>query len=286
MNAKRIGLGEPVPAVPQPTRVVADLALAHEIQAALDGVGGDGDGGGGGARGEGLTYREAGALYGVSRTTIGRHVSLARLAPDIHRIVAGLTTTTAAEPIDRKKLEWVAEAKEWPEQRVRFQKVVDEAYKAEPAPIARAVANAIKLRDDVKAKRSTLKRIAAAREVSIDEVREHLMPARLAPAIRDVVLRMTTVTVSPFVTEEKLRFIARKRDLREQRRMYERLVAGQLRSTRAKAEAAGESRRPGTSAAGAAADDEQRSVRLPGRPPTLEKVPVPGIRHLHWREAV
>lgn len=36
------------------------------------------------------------------------------------------------------------------------------------------MANAIRLRDDVKAKRSSLVRIAAAREVSIDEVREHL----------------------------------------------------------------------------------------------------------------
>jgi hypothetical protein len=56
---------------------VGDLALAREIQATLDGVGRvEGDGG---ARGEGLTCREAGPLLGASRTTIGRHVSLARL---------------------------------------------------------------------------------------------------------------------------------------------------------------------------------------------------------------
>jgi hypothetical protein len=260
-------VGEPIAAVPQPARVVGDLALAHEIQAAMDR--------------DGLTYREVGPLYGVSRTTVGHHISLARLAPDIHRTVARLTTTIASEPIDRKKLEWVAQAKEWPEQRVRFQKVMDEAFKAEPAPIARVLANAIKLRDDVKAKRITLKRIAAAREVSIDEVREHLMLARLAPAIRDVVLGMTSVTPNAFVTEEKLRFIAREGDLREQRRLYERLVAGQLRSTRAKAEeeqeAARESRRPCASQRYARASDEQRPEHLLGSASELEEVPVPGI---------
>jgi hypothetical protein len=216
-------VGEPIPAVPQPARVVADLALAHEIQAALDGRG-EGD--------EGLTYREAGPLYGVSRTTIGRHVSLARLAPDIQKVVAGLKTTTASEPIDRKKLEWVAEPVKWPEQRMRFQKVIDEAFKAETAPIAKTLAHAIKLRDDIRAKRITLKRVAAARETSAEELREYLVLAKLAPVVRDQVLGMTTVTANELVTEEKLRFIARERNHVEQRRMYERLLAGQLRCTR------------------------------------------------------
>jgi hypothetical protein len=43
---------------------------------------------------------------------------------------------------------------------------------------------------------------------------------------------MTTVTANAFVTEEKLRFIARERDWKEQQRLYERLLEGQLRSTR------------------------------------------------------
>jgi hypothetical protein len=217
-------VGEPIPAVPQPARVVADLALAHEIQAALDG-GGDG--------GEGLTYREAGPLYGVSRTTIGRHVSLARLAPDIQKVVAGLKTTAASESIDRKKLEWVAEPVKWPEQRARFQKVMDDAFGAEPAPIARTLAHAIKLREDLRAKRTTRKRVAAAREMSVEELREYLVLAKLAPVVRDQVVAMTTVTANELVTEEKLRFIARERNHVEQRRMYERLLAGQLRCTRA-----------------------------------------------------
>jgi hypothetical protein len=203
---------------PQPVRVAGHLDLAHEIQGTLDS--------------EGLTCREAGPLYGVSRTTIGRHVSLARLAPDIQKVVARLTTTTASEPIDRKKLEWVAEPVKWPEQRARFQKVMDEAFGAEPAPIARVVAHAIKLRDDIRAKRITMKRVAAARETSVEELREYLVLAKLAPFVRDQVLRMTTVTVNELVTEEKLRFIARERNHVEQRRMYERLLAGQLRCTR------------------------------------------------------
>ncbi len=225
-------VGEPVPAVPQLARVAGDLALAHELQATLDG-GAGGVGGGGGATAEGLTYREAGPLYGVSRTTIGRHVSLARLAPDIQKVVAGLTTTTATEPIDRKKLEWVAEPVKWPEQRARFQKVMDEAFGAEPAPIARALAHAIKLRENIRAKRITLQRVAAAREVSVEELREYLVLAKLAPVARDQVLGMTTVTANELVTEEKLRFIAREPNHVEQRRMYERLLAGQLRCTRA-----------------------------------------------------
>ncbi len=238
-------IGEPIPTVPQPARVVADLALAHEIQAALDGVGardagadgggGAAGGGGGSALGEGLTYREAGPLFGVSRTTIGRHVSLARLAPDIQKVVARLTTTTASEPIDRKKLEWVAEPVKWPEQRARFQKVMDEAFAAEPAPIARTLAHAIKLRDDIQAKRITMKRVAAAPEMTVEELREYLGLAKLAQVVRDQVLGMTTVTANELVTEEKLRFIARERNHVEQRRMYERLLAGQLRCTREKA---------------------------------------------------
>jgi hypothetical protein len=217
--------------VPQPARVVADLALAREIQATLDGAGGaDGDGGGDGS--EGLTYREAGPLYGVSRTTIGRHVSLARLATDIQKVVARLTTTTASEPIDRKKPEWVAEPVKWPEQRARFQKVMDEAFGAEPAPIAKTLEHAIKLRDDIRAKRTTMQRVAAARETTVEELREYLVLAKLAPVVRDQVLGMTTVTADELVTEEKLRFIARERNNVEQRRMYERLLAGQLRCAR------------------------------------------------------
>jgi hypothetical protein len=153
-------------------------------------------------------------------------VSLARLTPDIQKVVAGLKTTTASEPIDRKKLEWVAELVKWPEQRARFQKVMDEAFGAEPAPIAKVLAHAIKLRDDIRAKRITLKRVAAARETTVEELREYLVLATLAPVVREQILGMTTVTASELVTEEKLRFIARERNHVEQRRMYERLLAG------------------------------------------------------------
>jgi hypothetical protein len=219
-------------AVSHPPTWSLDLALAHRIQVTLDGGGGIRDEGG--ACGEGMTYREAGSLYGVSRTTIGRHVSLARLAPDTQKVVAGLKTTTASEPIDRKKLEWVAEPVKWPEQRARFQKVMNEAFGAEPAPIAKTLAHAIKLRDDTRAKRITMKRVAAAREASVDELREYLVLAKFAPVVRDQVLGMTSATANELVTEEKLRFIARERNHVEQRRMYERLVAGQLRCTRAK----------------------------------------------------
>jgi hypothetical protein len=146
--------------------------------------------------------------------------------------VARPATTTASEPIDRKKLEWVAEPMKWPEQRARFQKVMDEAFGAEPAPIAKTLAHAIKLRDDIRAKRTTMQRVAAAREVSAEELREYLVLAKLAPVVREQVLVMTTVTANELVSEEKLRFIEREPNHVEQRRMYERLLAGQLRCTR------------------------------------------------------
>jgi hypothetical protein len=130
---------------------------------------------------------------------------------------------------------WVAEPVKWPEQRARFQKVMDEAFGAEPAPIAKVLAHAIKLRDDIRAKRISTKRVAAARETTVEELREYLELAKLAPVVRDQVLRMTTVTANELVTEEKLRFVARERNHLEQRRMYERLLAGQLRCTRAQA---------------------------------------------------
>jgi hypothetical protein len=155
------------------------------------------------------------------------------LAPDIQKVVARLTTTTASEAIDREKLEWVAEAVKWLEQRARFQKVMDEAFGAEPAPIAKTLEHAIRLRDDIRAKRTTMQRVAAARETTVEDLREYLVLAKLGPAVRDQVLGMTTVTANELVTEERLRFIARERNHVEQRRMYERLLAGQLRSTRA-----------------------------------------------------
>ncbi len=110
---------------------------------------------------------------------------------------------------------------------------MDAAFGAEPAPIARTLVYVIKLRDDIRAKRITMKRVAAARETSIEELREYLVLAELAPVVRDHVLGMTTVTANELVTEKKLRFIARERNHVEQRRMYERLLAGQLRCTRA-----------------------------------------------------
>jgi hypothetical protein len=185
--------------------------------------------------GEGLTYREARHPSGVFPNDHRPARVVGAPGPDIQKVVARLTTTTASEPIDRKKLEWVAEPVKWPEQRARFQKVMDEAFGAEPAPIAPTLGHVLKLRDDLRAKRTTMKRVAAARETSVEELREYLGLAKLAPVVRDQVLGMTTMTVNELVTEEKLRFIARERNHVEQRRMYERLLAGQLRCTRAEA---------------------------------------------------
>jgi hypothetical protein len=48
--------------------------------------------------------------------------------------------------------------------------------------------------DDIRAKRITLKRVAAARETTAEELREYLVLAKLALVIRDQILRMATVT--------------------------------------------------------------------------------------------
>lgn len=71
-----------------------------------------------------------------------------------------------------------------------------------------------------------------------------------------------TVTVNELLTEEKLRFIARERNHVEQRRMYERLLAGQLRCTRA------EMRRPAV-----ALGSRQPTPEKPGQTPAPVEVP-------------
>jgi hypothetical protein len=140
-----------------------------------------------------------------------------RDAPDIQRLEARPTSTTATEPIDRKKLEWVGEPVKWPSSgRGDSSKVIDQAFGAELALIARTLAHAIKLRDDIRAKRITMKRVVAARETTVEELRDYLVLAKLAPVVRDQVLAMTTVTASELVTEEKLRFNARESNSVEQ----------------------------------------------------------------------
>lgn len=82
-----------------------------------------------------------------------------------------LTTTTALERIDRQTLEWVAEPLNWPEQRARFQEVMNKYF----AP---------------------------------DRIRNILALADLAPEIQKHLLAMTTTTVSLNVSEPKLRMVA------------------------------------------------------------------------------
>jgi hypothetical protein len=141
---------------------------------------------------------------------------------------------------------------------------MDEAFGAEPAPTAKTPAHILKLRDDIRAKRITLKRVAAARETTVEELREYLVLGKLAPVVRDQVLGMTTMTASELVTEEELRFIARERNHVEQRRMFERLLAGQLRCTRPQARRAAAAVVPGrVSPAPAEAQVTAGPVELP-----------------------
>jgi hypothetical protein len=96
----------------------------------------------------------------------------------------------------------------------------------------------------------------------------YLVLAKLGPVVRDQVLATTTVTANELVTEEKLRFIARERNHVEQRRMYERLLAGKLRCTRAKAWlpiTAGKPQHPTEGCTDGAAPGEDEGVGPPCR---------------------
>jgi hypothetical protein len=211
-------IGEPAPLVPQPAAVAKDLALARTIQSEMDK--------------SNLTYREVGPKHGFSRATVGRLVPLVRLAPDIQDVVSRLTTTTASERIDRETLEWVAEPLGWPEQRVRFQQVMNKYFEPEPARIAKTLMEALELRKEVEEKNLTIAKAARRRAQKPDRIRNILTLADLAPEIQKHLLAMTTTTVSLNVSEPKLRLVAQEPTHADQRRLYERLLAGQLRCTR------------------------------------------------------
>ena len=211
-------VGEPAPLVPQPAAVAKDLALARTIQTEMDK--------------DNLTYREVGPKHGFSRATVGRLVPLVRLAPDIQEVVSRLTTTTASERIDRQTLEWVAEPLNWSDQRTRFQEVMNKYYAPEPARIAKTLTEALELRKEVEEKNLTIAKAARRGGQKPDRIRSILALTDLAPDIQTHLLAMTTTTVSLNVSEPKLRLVAQEPTHADQRRLYERLLAGQLRSTR------------------------------------------------------
>ncbi len=200
-----------------------DLALARTVQEEMD-------------RGN-LTYREVGPKHGFSRATVGRLIPLVRLAPDIQEVVSRLTTTTASERIDRQTLEWVAEPLNWPEQRARFQEVMNKYFEPEPARIAKTLTESLELRKLVEEKNLTIANAARRRAQKPERIRNILALADLAPEIQKHLLAMTTSTVSLNVSEPKLRLVALEPTHADQRRLYEKLLAGQLRTTRKKREA-------------------------------------------------
>jgi hypothetical protein len=210
--------GAPPAARPQPARVARDLALALRIQGEIDA--------------EGLTFREVAPRHGCSRQRVCNLLRLTSLAPDIQQAVSRMTTETASEALDRRSLEWVAETMDWTEQRDRFQKVMTRATRVEPAPIARQLAKALRIKKEVDEKGMTLEHAVAAFGFKAETIRRLLELTRLAPDIQRAVLGMTMETACWYVTEPKLHFIAAEPTHAERRRLYEKLVAGQLRSTR------------------------------------------------------
>jgi hypothetical protein len=103
---RRLMAGPPPEARPQGLRVARDLALALKIQGEMDR--------------EGLASRQVAARYRCSHVRICKLLLLTRLAPEIQDALMRMTKVTAAEPIPRKALGWVAEAADWDEQRARF----------------------------------------------------------------------------------------------------------------------------------------------------------------------
>lgn len=207
-------MGAPPPVRPQPARVAHDLALALQIQAEIDA--------------ERLTYREVAPRHGCSRQRVCRLLTLTRLAPDIQQAVARLTTETASDPLDREALEWVAEVIDWSEQRERFQKVMVRAFGTEPSPVAQVLSDALRIKQEIDAQGLTLAEAARANALDPERLRQLLDLTRLAPDIQGEVLATTMATVCWYVSAPKLRLIAAEPAHAEQRRLYEKILAGQL----------------------------------------------------------
>jgi hypothetical protein len=204
---------------PQPATVALDLARARKIQSEMDR--------------EQLTYREVAPRHGVSHATIGRLQALTRLAPDIQDAVARLTRTTASEAIHREDLERVAEAMDWTEQRARFQEVINRYYEPVPAGVARELTRALEMRKEIEERGFTVRRAATMMGMNMEPLVGLLSLTNLAPDIQKHVLAMTRATASWNVTAAKLKYVAAQPTHADQRRLYEQLLAGQLRSTRA-----------------------------------------------------
>jgi hypothetical protein len=94
--------------VSRPARVAVMLALAHQIQRAID-------------RGELADQGEAARKLGLTRARLTQLLDLTLLAPDVQERVLSRESVDGAEPLSERALRPVAKARSWAEQRTLFE---------------------------------------------------------------------------------------------------------------------------------------------------------------------
>ena len=99
----------PPPApVGRPARVAVMLALAHQIQRAID-------------RGELADQAEAARNLGLTRARLTQLLDLTLLGPDVQERVLAHESVDGTEPLSERVLRPVARAPSWAEQRTLFE---------------------------------------------------------------------------------------------------------------------------------------------------------------------
>ncbi|KAA0250332.1 MAG: hypothetical protein EDX89_22930 [Acidobacteria bacterium] len=104
---KRFESAPPPPPERRPARVALQLALAHEVQRAID-------------RGELKDQADAARRLGLTRARLTQLLDLTLLAPDIEERVLLLEAVNGVEPITERGLRHVPRARIWQEQLARF----------------------------------------------------------------------------------------------------------------------------------------------------------------------
>jgi predicted XRE-type DNA-binding protein len=109
-RGRRKGFVPEAPSAPvrQPARVAVMLALAHQIQRAID-------------RGELKDQADAARRLGVTRARLTQLLDLTLLASDLQERVLSLQLAGGAEPLSERALRPVGRTSVWGEQRTIFE---------------------------------------------------------------------------------------------------------------------------------------------------------------------
>jgi len=105
-RTKRFSAEPPPGPSRRPARVAVTLALAHQIQGAID-------------RGEIRDQAEAARQLGLTRARLTQILDLTRLAPDLQEEILLFPAITGVEPLKERVLRGIVRAS-WADQRSRF----------------------------------------------------------------------------------------------------------------------------------------------------------------------